>query len=110
MGMAASVFRSACTCCPFVMILFGRNGGVGIGVVCLDVALDAGRKGARGLADEAVKELGVSRVSEAIAAGLHHLAGVEVTIWQGILGVERLERRDRDRGTGARMKPRLLTE
>ena len=63
------------------------DGRVGIGVVGLNVTLEARGNGLRGLLRETMEQEGIGRVGERIAAGRDDMAGIEVAIRERMVGI-----------------------
>ena len=84
---------------PRGWILLGGDRRRRIGVVGLDVFLDAGRNGLRGRSRETVKQIGVGGVSERITSGSHDEASIKIAIGQRMAGVPRRVRPSRTAGS-----------
>ena len=65
---------------PLRRILLGANGCIRVGVVILDVGLEAWRYRVVGILNQTVKQLGVRVIRQAITARTNRRAGIQVPI------------------------------
>ena len=79
-GHAGKCYEVGLHLCPCGGILLCGDRRRRVGIVNLNVLLDAGRYGLLGRLREAVKEIGVCGVGEQVASRLHYVPSVEVAI------------------------------
>jgi len=88
-GHGCENFQIGLDCFPLLRVLFGDDGGAGIGVVALEIVLELSWDGRLWVLSDGGQQALVGLVREWITAGLHNLTGIEVAV--GDVGVDAIE-------------------